>query len=234
MMGTSRLPITWPFSVALVWAAVLLCVPTAGLALPIGLPRVALEDGEKDGETLRILGSNTGIELGRITGIEVGDVANDFSADLTTGRGAPGLSGYSAIAGDAVEGAVESSVESPDNDGWGRYSQPAHGGRDSVAAVGDNRDRFAIVADDLRDMPNALTNAEHGPLADRGSGQMRGPSERSDVAGPGNRSNGSVGGSTSVPVTAVPEPTTLTLLGVGLLGAVVLTRRRDRRRTERA
>jgi hypothetical protein len=84
-------------------------------------------------------------------------------------------------------------------------------------------DGFAALADDRPDwMGAALASPANWPTADRGPGWTQERFERSDGAG---LTNDRVVGDTSAPI-AVSEPSTLILLGAGLIGAASWTRRR--------
>jgi PEP-CTERM motif-containing protein len=214
MTGNPRRPITGPLRVALAGVAAIFCIPTLGFALPIGLPNVTVEDGEAV------------LTIQRTPGGVLSNLANHFSTDLITRSGELGLSGNAAIA------ERRDFFRIPGDGGSGLSSGEANRGGDGFAAPGDDRDGFANVLYDLREIEGtALTSDDDRAFAGSGPGETHERFGRSDLASLRRSKGGS--GSTSVPVTAVPEPASLALLGLGLVAAAVLTRRRDGRRTAR-
>ena len=175
--------------------------PDPGFAGPIGLSNLASVTGR---------GIRAVIKKGRTTRSGNVAVADNSSAGPTTSRGDLDVFYDSSITG------ITGFLGMLDNDDPGTYAGTAHRG-----------DGFAVLADDLRDEARAAL-ASHGtrPSGDRERGWTHEQSERSsDGAGRSSGSNGIVGGGTGVPTT-VPEPNTLTLLGAGLVGAVMWTRKR--------
>jgi PEP-CTERM motif len=125
----------------------------------------------------------------------------------TTGLAGPiALTDVAGVAGRSFPTVIPGFFGSHDNDGSGTYSPAAH-----------LRDEWAVLADNVRERSRAdFASRGNKSSDDRGRAWTREQSSRSH-------------GRTSGPIT-VPEPSTLTLLGVGLVGAAM----RTRRRTERA
>jgi hypothetical protein len=250
MSGTYHRPIT--LRVALVCGATIVCifcVPTAGSAWPIGLWDVPSVGGQSV-QAVR--------PIGRTIRTADAGVSNDFIRADLTGRGEdlidPGNfsttgdtrffdipdtdgAGISASAGFRVSSTSR-------GDGFAGRGDNLDG---LAGLTGDLRDRFASLSDDQRDSFAALidelrekaktANNENQPNG-RGRGLAQQQSEHSDNAGRGVGSNGSVGGSnssaggaTSFQVVTVPEPSTVTLLGAGMISAAMFGRRRSRRRS---
>lgn len=96
----------------------------------------------------------------------------------------------------------------------------------TYSAVTHQGDGFAVLADDLRDSVRVALGGYAGrPSGDRElvwTGEQIGRSGGASLS-PG--SIGSMASSTTVPI-SIPEPKTLILLGAGLVGAVMWTRRR--------
>jgi hypothetical protein len=119
----------------------------------------------------------------------------------------------------------------PDNDGRGAYSEDAQQG-DRLAILHDDRREWARMA--LASPANRLSahrglgwdheDLERSDRA-RGLGWNHVQFERSDRARGRDRSVGRGASGTGVP-TPVPEPNTLILLGYGVVGAAMWTRRR--------
>jgi hypothetical protein len=243
MRGTYRRPIT--LRVALVCGAAIFCIfciPTAGSAWPIGL---------WDDPTAGVPVVGVVVTTARATRTGDTAVSDDLPADLTSRSGDLELSDNTSITGRRGLFGV------PDTDGVGSYSTFARGGsysgatrrgdgfagggddlyglagltgdlRDRFASLSDDqRDRFAALIDELREKANTANNENEPNGRGRGWGEEQ--SGRSAGAGPG-ASNGSVG-ATSFQVVTVPEPSTVTLLGAGIISAAMFARRRYRRRS---
>ena len=205
MIGTPLRPLTRQLRVALVCSAAVLSLPTPGFAGPIRLSNLA----GATGRGIQAIFNGRSSRGGSV------DVADNSSAGSTTSRrdrnsrGDLDVSDHFSITG------VPDFFGMQDDDGQGTYAGAAHRG-----------DGLAVLIDDLREAASAaLASHGNGPSSERGRGWTHKPSERSDDAGFSKGSNGSRGSGTSVPTT-VPEPNTLTLLGAGLVGVAVWTRRR--------
>jgi hypothetical protein len=125
----------------------------------------------------------------------------------TTGLAGPiALTDLAGVAGRGNLTAISGSFGSHDNDGAGTYSPAAH-----------LRDEWAVLADNLRERSRADFASRGNTSSDnRGRGWTREQFSRSH-------------GRTSGPIT-VPEPSTLTLAGVGLVWAAMRMRRTERAR----
>lgn len=253
MSGTYRRPIT--LRVAQVCGAAMFCIfciPTVGSTWPIGLWDDPTAGGSVAGAVVTTARTN------RPGGAAV---SNDFVEDLTSRSGDLDLSGNTSATGGGgflgipnTDGAGTAFGIGGSYSGATRRGDGLSGGGDDLGGIatlasglrdrfaGDQIAKFAALFDELRDKAKTANNQNQPDGRGRGWGEEQ--SGRSNSDGAGSRgSAGSVGGTGSVSgasvsgaanglqVITVPEPASVTLLGAGLIGAAMLARRRDRRRS---